>query len=678
VRGPNRPVILSAALFAVVLLTGSALVTLAARLEVAERRRAALDSANAAAWGIEQQLAGSLAAAHALAAVVRATGDASSFDQVAPDLYRLYGGMDSLQLAPDAVLRFIYPLPGNEAALGLDLGASPVHGQDVKKAKATRQLVLAGPFPLRQGGIGLAGRVAVFVRRGGEERFWGIATSLIRLPQLLEASRISRLTEAGYSYRLSRHLDDGREETFAAAGAALTEPVAVSVRVPNGNWLLRVAPETGWGNRWVLVAHSLALAVAFAFALLVHKVLRQPDELRRVVAERTAALEQAHRSQRAAEDALRQGQKLEAIGRLAGGIAHDFNNLLLVIGGHLDLLLRRANLQPAQRENVSQARAAVDRAAALTRQMLAFGRRQVLEPAALDLNLVISELMKMVSRVLGEHIELEVVAGPGLHLVWADRVQIEQVIVNLCVNARDAMPDGGRLRIETANVEPAAAASEPGFVRFTVTDSGAGIPSEIIEHVFEPFFTTKGPGSGTGLGLATVHGIVHQHHGWVEVKSAPGAGTVFDVYLPTAERSTSEVLPLAEGPIAGGSETILVAEDDTAVRDFAVQLLREAGYTTLSAADGNEALAVAAAHRDVIDLALLDVVMPRLGGRQTRDHLLASRPGLKVLFASGYSEDSVHADFVKEEGVNLLRKPYTRDQLLRAVRGVLDAAAPPR
>jgi len=671
VKIPSRPVALSVVVLAALSLAGGALVTMAARLDRAERRRAALDSASGAAWGVEQQLAGSLAAAHALAAVVRETGDDSCFDQVARDLYQLYEGMDALQLAPGGILTRSYPLSGNEAAIGLDLAASPIHGPDVQRAKATRQLVLAGPFQLKQGGIGLAGRVAVFVNRGGKERYWGIATSLIRLPRLLEASRLSRLSDAGYDYQLSRRGNDGREETFASAGSLPpAEPVEVSVRVPSGDWSLRVAPRDGWGNRWILGGHALSLAAAIAFALLVYRVLRQPEELRRLVAARTADLERAHESQQAAEEALRQGQKLEAVGRLAGGIAHDFNNLLQVVIGCVDSVARSPGLWPAEREDLARALAAADRATALTRQLLAFGRRQLLEPTALNLNVVISDLMKLVSRIIGEHIELRVVPGQALGTIWADRAQVEQVIVNLCVNARDAMPAGGRLLIETENVGR--------FVQLRVSDTGAGIAPDVIEHVFEPFFTTKGPGAGTGLGLATVHGIVHQHHGWVEVESEPGRGTTFKVHLAIVERAAEGAAAAVDGPVSGGHETILVAEDDPEVRALAVRVLREAGYTTLAAADGGEAVALAAAHAGTIDLALLDVVMPQQGGRLVRDRLLATRPGVKVLFASGYSDDVVHTDFVKKEGVHLLRKPYGREQMLRAVRMALDTEAESR
>lgn len=670
------------AVLAVALAVGGALVILADRLEVAERRRAARDAAQGTASAIEQQLSGALAAAHALAAVVRQTGTESVFGQVAPDLYSLYPGIDSLQLAPGGVLTHIYPLAGNEPAIGLDLAASPLHRPDIEAAKATRRLVLAGPFPLKQGGIGLAGRVAVFVRVGEEERFWGVATSLVRLPRLLEAIRIGRLAESGYDFRLSRLDRTGAEETFASAGSGpLRDPVEVPVQVPNGAWRLQVAPRGGWGTAWRTLGLAVALLAAAAFALLAYRILRVPEQLRRLVLQRTADLEAAHAQQRKTEEALRQSQRLEAVGRLAGGIAHDFNNLLQAIVGYLDFAASSPGLPAELAEDLGQARAAADRATALTKQVLAFGRRQVLDPSPLDLNDLVANLLKMLSRVIGEQIELRFLPGHSLGTVCADRGQIEQVVVNLCVNARDAMPEGGRIVIEAENVrvDEQYLATHPGarpgrYVLLSVSDTGAGIPPEILDRVFEPFFTTKGPGRGTGLGLATVHGIVLQHHGMVQVYSEVGKGTTFKVYLPIVERAAAATGPRLDGPLRGGRETILVAEDDAAVRALAERVLREAGYTVLSAGDGGAAIALGAAYAGSIDLALLDVVMPMQGGPRVRETLVAARPGLRVLFASGYSENLVHTNFVKKEGLPLLRKPYSREDLLRAVRAVLDGA----
>jgi signal transduction histidine kinase len=679
----RRPLLLSLLLLLAVLATGGGLVYLGQALDRAERRRAAAEVASRAAYALEQQLSGSLAAAHALAAVVRHTGDAVDFERVARELYQLYPGIDSLQLAPGGVLRHIYPLEGNEPALGLDLTAHPLHAPDVVAAKATRQLVLAGPFALKQGGVGLAGRVAVFTHDGGTERFWGIASTIVRVPRLLESSRIQALTEAGYDYELTRPGRGGAGvEVIARSGALgpLPSPVEEEVRVSNGDWLLRVAPRAGWGSPGA-VAASLVLtaSVALAFALLSYRVLRQPEELRREVATRTGELEQALRDVQATEAALRQAQKMEAVGRLAGGIAHDFNNLLQAIQGYVEMVAGAPELPGHLRDDLAQAQAAAERAAALTRQMLAFGRRQVLAPTNLDLNEVVQHLMKMVSRLIGEHITLEVVPGPDLGTVWADRGQIEQVLLNLCVNARDAMPDGGTLTIETQNVTVDAAwqashpAARPGrYVLLRVTDTGTGIPAEHLPHIFEPFFTTKEQGKGTGLGLATLHGIVHQHQGMVQVYSEPGRGTTFKVYLPAVAAEVGAAASRTDGPVRGGAETILLAEDDPAVRLLAERVLRDAGYTVVSAADGAQAVELGTRPGARFDLALLDVVMPGLGGRHVRDRLLEARPDQKVLFASGYSEHVGQTDFVARDGQRLLDKPYSREGLLRAVRAALD------
>ncbi len=681
-QAERRPLILSLLVLVALLATGGALTYLGQALDRAERRRAAAEVANRAAYALEQQLSGSLAAAHALAAVVRHTGDAVDFERVARELYQLYPGIDSLQLAPGGVLRQIHPLEGNEAALGIDLMASPRHAPDVLAAKATRQLVLAGPFALKQGGVGLAGRVAIFTRDADGEHFWGLASTIVRVPRLLEASRIQALAEAGYDYELTRPGRGGGAEVIARSGALgpLPSPVEEEVRVPNGDWLLRVAPRAGWGTTGPVVA-SLALValVAVAFSLLTYRVLCQPAVLRREVAARTAELEKALRDVQATEEALRQSQKMEAVGRLAGGIAHDFNNLLQAIQGYVEMVAGAPELPAHLRDDLAQSQAAAERAAALTRQMLAFGRRQVLAPANLDLNEVVHHLMKMVARLIGEHIQLRVIPGKDLGTVWADRGQVEQVLLNLCVNARDAMPDGGTLTIETETVVVDAAwqashpAARPGsYVLLRVTDTGTGIQAEHLPHIFEPFFTTKPQGKGTGLGLATIHGIVHQHQGMVQVYSEPGRGTTFKVYLPAVAAAASAAVRRAEGPVRGGTETILLAEDDPAVRALAERFLRDAGYTVVSAADGAQAVELGTQPGARYDLALLDVVMPGLGGRHVRDRLLAANPALKVLFASGYSEHVGQTDFVARDGQRLLDKPYTREGLLRAVRRALD------
>jgi len=380
------------------------------------------------------------------------------------------------------------------------------------------------------------------------------------------------------------------------------------------------------------------------------------------------------------EAQLRQSQKMEGIGRLAGGVAHDFNNLLSVILGCTDLAL--AELRPGDpiRDDLVEIAKAGQRAAALTRQLLAFSRKQVLQPVTLQLNAVVAGLEPMLRRVLGEDIEYAQTLDPDLGLVRADPGQLEQVIVNLVVNARDAMPRGGRLTVETATVEldAGALARHPGakagpHAALTVRDTGVGMDASTLAHAFEPFFTTKGPGEGTGLGLATVHGIVEQSGGHIDVASQPDGGTTFTVFLPV-EPSRGSV---AAGPRGAarrsGSETVLVAEDERAVRSLVTRVLTAAGYTVLDAANGPEALALCERQETAIHLLLTDVVMPAMSGKALADLVTKARPGLKVLFMSGYTDDAIARHGVLDPDVHFLAKPILPAELLRKVREALDA-----
>jgi len=379
------------------------------------------------------------------------------------------------------------------------------------------------------------------------------------------------------------------------------------------------------------------------------------------------------------EAQLIQSQKMEAVGQLAGGIAHDFNNLLHVINGFAEIA--RSALPPDAPVQLELAQIALagERAAALTGQLLAFSRRQVMEPDNLDPNEVISKMGTMLRRVIGEHIQLDVLASPRLGRIYADQGMIEQVLMNLCVNSRDAMKAGGRLTIETENVLITEEYcrdhvwAKPGrYVLISVTDTGCGMDRETLDHIFEPFFTTKGMHEGTGLGLSMVYGIVKQHDGMINVYSEVDKGTTFKVYLPHSERAAEDVGTKIEGEVPRGTETILVVEDDEAVRDLTRSILEAAGYTVVEAADGHEALRCFREHGDAIHLALLDVVMPGMGGRDAYRAMLEIDPSLKALFASGYSENAIHTNFVLDNGLVLLKKPYSRDDLLRAIRRNLD------
>jgi PAS domain S-box-containing protein len=380
------------------------------------------------------------------------------------------------------------------------------------------------------------------------------------------------------------------------------------------------------------------------------------------------------------EEQLRQSQKMEAVGRLAGGVAHDFNNELGVILGYTELLMRHASA--AQRGKLDQILKATQRATGLTRQLLAFSRKQIVDPKVLDLNAVLSDLEKMLGRLIGEDVDLAIVPGADLGQVKADPGQLEQVVMNLCLNARDAMPDGGRLRIETANAEldaGHAAQHEPiapgRYVMLAVSDNGCGIEKEILSKIFEPFFTTKESGKGTGLGLATVYGIVKQSGGYVWVYSELGHGTTFKIYLPRIdEPATPDV---QERPMPSkGWETILLVEDEGSLRAIAREILEEHGYRVIEAAGPREAIEMASRHPKPIHLLATDVVMPGMNGRALFESLLAARPELRVLYMSGYTDDVIAHRGVFESGNLLLAKPFTALALLGRVRAALGIELP--
>jgi PAS domain S-box-containing protein len=379
------------------------------------------------------------------------------------------------------------------------------------------------------------------------------------------------------------------------------------------------------------------------------------------------------------EQQLIQAQKMEAVGQLAGGVAHDFNNLLTAILGYTDLLAGRLKPGSVESEDLDEIRKAGERAASLTRQLLAFSRQQVLERKVLNVNDLIADLEKMLGRLIGEDVTLATVLDPALRRVRADAGQVEQVIMNLAVNARDAMPRGGRMTIETANVElDEAYASQhatvrPGsYVMFAVSDNGAGMDAETLSRMFEPFFTTKGQGKGTGLGLATVYGIVKQSGGYIWAYSEVGKGTTFKIYLPRVEEgSDAEPVPAAEPVSLVGSETVLLVEDEKSVRTLSRSILETYGYTVLEAGSGKEGLDVARDYPQPIHLLLSDIVMPEMGGLDLASRLEVLRPGLRVLYMSGYTDDAVFRHGFLEKGRVFLQKPFTPETLARKVREAL-------
>jgi PAS domain S-box-containing protein len=384
---------------------------------------------------------------------------------------------------------------------------------------------------------------------------------------------------------------------------------------------------------------------------------------------------------KALEAQLRQSQKMESVGRLAGGVAHDFNNLLSVILGYSEVLEDSLEQNKELRKHAEAIKKAGLRAASLTRQLLAFSRQQVLEPTVLSLNTVVTDMGGMLRRLIGEDIELTTVLEPLLGQVKADQGQIEQVIMNLIVNARDAMPQGGKLAIETANVELDEAFAQqhpptlPGrHVLLAVTDTGVGMDKERQAHIFEPFFTTKGKDKGTGLGLAVVYGVVKQSNGYIWVYSEPGKGATFKIYLPRVEEAL-EKASQSVGPAKSlqGSETILLVEDEESLCRLTRSLLVQSGYTVLETKNGAQALQIAHQHQGTIHLLLTDVVMPGMSGRVLAENIVLLRPDTNVLFMSGYTDYAVTAHELLEAGTFLLQKPFTRDALTRKVREVLDA-----
>jgi two-component system cell cycle sensor histidine kinase/response regulator CckA len=382
---------------------------------------------------------------------------------------------------------------------------------------------------------------------------------------------------------------------------------------------------------------------------------------------------------RALEKQLSMAAKMEAVGRLSGGIAHDFNNLRGVLIGYSQVLRRKLDPNSQLKEHAEEVEKAANRAVSLTRQLLAFSRQQILTLAVVDLNTLVSDMQKMLPRLIGEDVVVDIDLDPNLGRIKADQGQIEQVVMNLAVNARDAMPDGGRLQIETGNRElddlycnehPGA---KPGrYIMLAVTDSGAGMTPQTLAHIFEPFFTTKEVGKGTGLGLATVYGIVKQSGGYIWVDSSPGIGSCFQIYLPRVEESVSKAAAEAPTDNLGGTETILLVEDADALRKLAHSFLVDHGFEVVTASNGEEALRVAELYGHPIDLLVTDVVMPGMNGRALADRLLAKQPKLKVLYISGYTDSFIAGHGVLEEGTFLLHKPFTEEVLIRKVRDVLD------
>ena len=388
---------------------------------------------------------------------------------------------------------------------------------------------------------------------------------------------------------------------------------------------------------------------------------------------------QAEKERASLEAQLRQSQKMDAVGQLAGGVAHDLNNLLQAITGYSEIALLEMSPNNKVRQDLAQVLKAAGSASDLVRQLLAFSRLQTLSLDVIDLNEVIEDFSKMIRRIIGEDIEFITIFKPGGVTIKADKGQIEQVLMNLCVNGRDAMVGGGKLTVVTSNVDLGEAFCEenawarPGrYVLLSVTDTGHGMDEATQERIFEPFFTSKEAGKGTGLGLSTVYGIVRQHLGMVRVQSTPGKGTTFNVFLPFCDEAPLADHKEEQQHLPTGTEVILLAEDDEAVRTLARKYLETAGYTVLIASDGQTAIDLYDAHRESIALAVLDVMMPGKSGREVAEHIRRDRDTTPVLFVSGYSSGTIHSDYISKHNFKLLIKPYRLEEILSAVRHMLD------
>lgn len=671
----RRALVQSAVVFALALGVGLIAEGHLRRLEGAERRRAARDLVRASGFAIEQRFAFAHAAAVTLAGLVAEGASDRQLRAVAERLLELAGGTLSLQLARDAVISHIWPMEGNEAALGLDLKTSPVHGEITRQVLARREALLYGPFELVQGGQGLALRVPVHVREAGRERLWGLSSAIIRARVMLEEARVDRLAKAGFDYTLVRASGDGRAGELLAssrAGAAgLADAVTVPVALPGQTWTLAVRPVAGWGDGRPRGLHAAAvLLIALLAGVLAYRVLALPTWLRREVAARTAELEQAHADQRRAEQAQRQSQRLESIGLLAGGVAHDFNNLLVGILGYADVLASDAPPGSVTEEAARTISQAAQRAAELTRQLLALARLGQHRKERVDVHALVDEVVGLLRRTLDKSIRLETRLAAAEHAVLGDPGQIQQVILNLAVNARDAMPDGGVLAIETATAD-LAAGDAPGlaagrYLALAVADTGVGIPPEHLDKIFDPFFTTKAQGKGSGLGLATVFGIARGHGGAVRVESRPGAGSRFVVWLPLlAGPAGSAEAPEARAP--GGEGVVLVVDDEELVRRTAARLLATLGYTPVQVAGGPEALDWLARQAAPPRAVLLDVAMPGMDGPACYREIRARHPALPVVVSSGFAKDGRAEALLADGAAGFVQKPYGVAELARAL-----------
>lgn len=567
------------------------------------------------------------------------------------------------------------PEQGNEADVGADLGAVPGLRATLQTAGKSLNTIIAPRVTLRQGGRGFLVCVPV---HGTQLR--GFLVGVFRYHDLLSTV----LEGVAPDYWVAVY--DGNEGVYDRSpdnpplGARYVQEA--SVEFEHLTWQAVVWPKAGAVAYAQTPLPTLMFGGGILMALVLAFAVYQAETARLNVRKLAAAnrdLEKEIAGREQAEAALRQAQKMEAIGRLAGGVAHDFNNLLMVIRGQAALTQNSIGLESTARHELGEIVKAADRASSLTRKLLAFGRRQVLQPRVVDLNALVAQVAEMLPPVLGEDIKVRMELDPELGRVRADFAQLEQVIMNLVFNARDAMPGGGKLTIITSNCDLDAAWTQthpgisPGpYVMLAVRDTGHGMDEETQSHIFEPFFTTKDPSKGTGLGLATVYGTVNQSGGCITVSSNVGVGTTFRIYLPQVAESVEEVpLPQAVSQPAHGEGRILLVEDDDAVRRMTREFLKIAGYTVVEARGAAEAIQWMEAHQGAVDLVLTDVVMPGMKGRELVEQLAKLHTGLKVLYMSAYTEDDAINIGILSPGTAFIEKPFSPDELANKVREVL-------
>jgi len=614
----------------------------------------------------------------------RGEGTSPAFESDAKLVMSAYPTYQALEWVDPALrVRWVTPETGNEPELGANLGNNEAVVAALRTGEQTRNTVVSHPVNLRDGGRGLLVCVPVY----SNDRLAGFLIGVFRYKDLISAI----LQDVAQGYWVSIY--DGDELIYDQGATLSPQDVQwaqnADVHFQQLTWRVQVWPKPETRSytlsllprfaftTGILMAGLLAFTVYLAETSRLHakEVATSNKELKREIAVRENA-----------EQALREAQKMEAVGRLAGGVAHDFNNLLMVIRGHAAISLNRAGSDGALRRELNEILKWTDRAASLTRRLLAFSRKQVLQLRVLDLNSLVMQVKDLLPPVLGEDVRLVLDLDPELGRVKADAAQMEQVIMNLVFNARDAMPQGGELKIQTANAEldeawaqRHAGAQTGSHVMLAVQDTGHGMDPEVLSHVFEPFFTTKDSTKGTGLGLATVYGTVRQSGGCITVVSKPSEGTMFQIYLPRVEEpvEATEEPPAVPQPTRG-VETILVVEDNDAVRRMTCEFLHIHGYTVIEARGAADAIQIMEAQKEQIDLVLTDVLMPGMKGRELMSRLTELRSDLKVLYMSAYTEDAAINIGVLNPGTEFIEKPFGPEELAIKVRGVLARAATAR